>query len=596
MWLSSARSVFGEIISVPAGRARYDARSVFGEIISVPAGRARYDARSVFGEIISVPAEYRKTAPENPFIPTSSISLRRDRRMAEDSLLRNSQKPIGKIISTLEGPSPEGFSFVIEQAETAPARKDQFVSVEFEDGLVVARIETIRKTNKYFARAETVREYGKETELSSLFPIDSWEFLVADARVLGVFSKEGRVVRSTYPVSPGSTVSEIDPDKLSKFLGFDGTGLALGAVEHHKIEARVNPTRLLQKHLAILAMSGAGKSHLTSVLLEELLDRKKEQGRIAIVVIDVHGEYSSFSDPGLYQGRTILVDCTKFKIPVPDLSAREICTFNPSISASQRRLIHSAIQALRKEMRETGKTYEISDIVREIGAIEDAKKDSKSVAIGWLEDLDSSRIFSPTPLPPVEEIVSPGTMTIFDLSGITSSYTKQIVVNYVSRKLFELRKRNSIAPYAEIVEEAHNFVPQGEARENAIARGILETVAREGRKFCASLVLISQRPVRLSTTILSQCNTHIIMRVTNPNDLDHIGQSSEGISSDTLSSITGLRVGEALIVGEAINYPTFVKIRGRKSPPPRHSMGIEDAARAFEERARKRRDDSDAFL
>ncbi|MFH0961054.1 MAG: ATP-binding protein [archaeon] len=505
-------------------------------------------------------------------------------------------REIGKAISSLEGPSPDGFSFVIDRADFIPARRDQFVSVEFEDGTVVARIENIRKTNKYFARAETVREYGKDTDLSSLFPIDSWEFLVADARVLGVFASDGKIIRSTYPISPGAAVKEIEGARLSKFLGFEEKGLDIGRVEHHDIPVKINPTRLLQKHLAILAMSGAGKSHLTRVLIEELLDRKKEQGRLAVVVIDVHGEYSSFADPGLYNGRTTLVDCAKFKIPVPDLSAREICTFNPSITASQRRLINSAIATLKKNQRETGKAYEISDIVREIEAAEEGKKDSKTVAIGWLEDLDSSRIFSATGFPAVSEIIAPGILTVFDLSGITSTHTKQIIVSYVSRKLFELRKRNACPPYAEIVEEAHNFVPQGESRENAVARWILEVVAREGRKFCASLVLISQRPVRLSTTILSQCNTHIILRVTNPNDLDHIGQSSEGISSDTLSSITGLRVGEALLVGEGVNYPTFVKIRDRKSPPPRHSLGIEEAARAFEERASKRAEDADAFV
>lgn len=505
-------------------------------------------------------------------------------------------KELGKVISSLEGPSPDGFSFVIDKSSEVPVRKDQFVSVSFEDGSVVARVENVRKTNKYFARAETVRDYGKETDLSNIFPIGEWEFLVADARVLGVFSHDGRIVRSTYPVSPGSAVSEISPGSLSKFLGFEDKGLEIGSVEHHKIPVRISATRLLQKHLAILAMSGAGKSHLTRVLIEELLDRKREQGRLAVVVLDIHGEYLSFSDNGLYQGKTTVVDCTKFKIPVPDLSAREICTFNPSITASQRRLINSAIQALRTAQRETGKAYELSDIVREISASEEGKKDSKAVAIGWLEDLESSRIFSATGFPPVSDIISPGVLTVFDLSGITSTHTKQIIVNYISRKLFELRKRNAAPPYAEIVEEAHNFVPQGESRENAIARGILETVAREGRKFCASLVLISQRPVRLSTTILSQCNTHIILRVTNPNDLDHIGQSSEGISSDTLSSITGLRVGEALLVGEAVNYPTFVKIRDRKSPAPRHSLGIEDAARAFEEKSKRMSEDAGSFV
>lgn len=508
-----------------------------------------------------------------------------------------SVKEVGKVISTMEGPSPDAFSFVIDKGEGVPARKDQFVSVDFEDGSVVARIETVRKTNKYFARAETVREYGKGSELSSLFPIDSWEFLVADAKVLGVFSKEGdRIIRSTYPISPGAAVREIEGERLSRFLGFHPDGLELGSVEHHKIPVKINPTRLLQKHLAILAMSGAGKSHLVSVLIEELLDRKRGQGRLGVVALDIHGEYTCFADPGLYKGRTLVIDCAKMKIAVPDLSAHDICSFKPAITASQRRLISGAIRSLRQRLRDTGQTYDLDDIIRELEAGEEGDKKSRAVAAGWLEDLANSRLFGATAFPSIGEAVSPGILTVFDLSGVTSTLNKQIIAHCLTKELFDLRKRNAVCPYAEIVEEAHNFVPGGDSRENAVARLVLETVAREGRKFCASLVLISQRPVRLSTTILSQCNTHVIMRVTNPNDLDHIGQSSEGISSETLASITGLRVGEALIVGEAVNYPTFVRIRDRKSPPPRHSATIEDAARAYEDRAEKRGRDSEAFL
>ena len=73
------------------------------------------------------------------------------------------------------------------------------------------------------------------------------------------------------------------------------------------------------------------------------------------------------------------------------------------------------------------------------------------------------------------------------------------------------------------------------------------------------MCLISQRPVNLSTTALSQCNTHIILRVTNPNDLDHIQMSSEGIDARVAKSITSLKVGEAILVGEAVNSPVFVE-------------------------------------
>ena len=87
----------------------------------------------------------------------------------------------------------------------------------------------------------------------------------------------------------------------------------------------------------------------------------------------------------------------------------------------------------------------------------------------------------------------------------------------------------------------------------------------------------------MSTTALSQCSTHIILRVTNPYDLDHIKQTSEGIDQRTLDMITSLRTGEAIIVGEAVNYPVFFKVRKRVSQESRHETTLEKAAVEFEE-------------
>ena len=115
---------------------------------------------------------------------------------------------------------------------------------------------------------------------------------------------------------------------------------------------------------------------------------------------------------------------------------------------------------------------------------------------------------------------------------------KQMIVAYLSNKLFELRRLEKIAPFTIFLEEAHQFIPQSGAGEFMKARAIFETIAREGRKFGASLCLISQRPINLSTTVLSQCNTHMLLRVINPNDLRHISESSEGLDSSSIKLIT----------------------------------------------------------
>ena len=92
------------------------------------------------------------------------------------------------------------------------------------------------------------------------------------------------------------------------------------------------------------------------------------------------------------------------------------------------------------------------------------------------------------------------------------------------------------------------------------------------------------------------CNTNIILRITNPFDIKHVGESCEGIDSSMLDSITTLRVGEALIVGEAAGSPIFVKVRKKKTSFAAKGRDLELIARKFEEEKKKKKQDVEAFL
>ncbi len=152
------------------------------------------------------------------------------------------------------------------------------------------------------------------------------------------------------------------------------------------------------------------------------------------------------------------------------------------------------------------------------------------------------------------------------------------MVSYLANELLYLRRRGAIPPFLLVLEEAHQFCPESR-QELALPKPRIETIAREGRKFQALLCLVSQRPVRLSTTVLSQCSNQAILRTTNPYDLDHIGRSSEGIDRAALDAITTLEVGEALFVGEVVSVPAFVKIRQRKFEPKDQVPDLTEALR-----------------
>ncbi len=211
----------------------------------------------------------------------------------------------------------------------------------------------------------------------------------------------------------------------------------------------------------------------------------------------------------------------------------------------------------------------------------ESNKQLRHALLDRLYDLKSLDMFGNSDYPSWKELVRPGKAAVLDLSGVFSLRKKRVILTYFARKLFNKRKAGQAPPFAFLLEEAHQFAP---SKKSAISSSILRTMAREGRKFYASLILVSQRPVRLSTTVLSQANTNIILRVTNPYDLDHIKKSSERITKDTADIISSLPVGQALVVGEAVNHPIFVDVgRGNPRGGARHRAG--GSSQAIRERA-----------
>ncbi len=502
-------------------------------------------------------------------------------------------KEIGTVISE-PSPSPSEFAFVLN-VDGLAVRKGNFIQLETEEGTMIANVKDIYKSNRYFQRAETVREYERSGRpMSSIFPTPRWEITVGLARPLGVFSSD-TLNRATYPPSTGEKVYIAEKGLISKFLGNEDNGINIGTLRFHDLPIKLDLTRLFQKHLAILAMSGAGKSYLASVLLEELLNRR-ETGKLGVVIFDVHGEYTGFSNipqkgyvdfsenVNVFSGEDI-------SIGVPNLNVGDFSKLLPNITPVQRRELGRILNNLKITFENS---YSLEDLVESIQKDPDMNKKTKEAMASWLIGLDDLGLFGKYDYPSLKKVVEPGRATIFDLRDVIDMPRRQIIVAHIARKIFKLRRFGEICPFLIILEEAHQFIPEGE-RVARITREIFETIAREGRKFYASLCLVSQRPIRLSTTVLSQCNTHIILRVTNPYDLDHIGRSSEGITRDVLDQISTLRVGEALIVGEAINQPIFVKVRERNSQPPLHSLSLEEACNIYEKREKEELEDSDTF-
>jgi uncharacterized protein len=158
-------------------------------------------------------------------------------------------------------------------------------------------------------------------------------------------------------------------------------------------------------------------------------------------------------------------------------------------------------------------------------------------------------------------------ITIFDLAGVPSEVI-DLVVGLITRILYEtMFWGRDIAgvgrdrPLLMVFEEAHQYLPSGEARFiQGYARRSVQRVLKEGRKYGFGALVVSQRPAEVDETILSQCGTFIALRLTNGSDQSRVRNTVP----DELTGLTGLlpvlRTGEALVLGDAMQIPSRVRV------------------------------------
>ena len=480
---------------------------------------------------------------------------------------------IGVVVSE-EGPSTRVVEFVV--VGDTPVHQGQYVAMDYSEGTLIALVEDVKKTNRYFEHVETVKEYYSTTTMDTQFPVNEWEFTLAVSKPLLVI-KDGTIKRPTYPPPPGTSVYVPSSELLFKVLNFKENGINIGAVQFHDVPVKLGVSETFQKHLAILAMSGAGKSYLTTVIIEELLKRSKEDGRLAVVLFDVHGEYTGFADASSpFKTQTQIFN--DVKISVPNLTEGMLVSmFQSEASGIQRRELSNVIKAMKSR-----NGYDLNDMIEYLYSNRSIHEKTRQALISSLINLNETGLFASYEKPALQSVVKPGTLSIFNLHDVIGERKRVLIVTYVLNRLFELRRSGKIPPTVVIIEEAHNFAPEGKSVKDVPSKSIIDTIAREGRKFGLSLVLISQRPVKLSTTALSQCNTQIILRITNPRDLNHISESAEAIDRRSLEMLTSLTPGEALVIGAAVRMPVFIKVRKKVTPEGRYEKSLEEMAIEWE--------------
>ncbi len=176
---------------------------------------------------------------------------------------------------------------------------------------------------------------------------------------------------------------------------------------------------------------------------------------------------------------------------------------------------------------------------------------------------------------PMDNLLRPMSLSVIDLAGI-DQWIADFVVDKVLRETWGRSTIEGLArPVFIVLEEAHNFVSAG--RDQGSASFIIKRIASEGRKFGIFLVLITQRPYRIHQDTLSQCNSQVIMRLTNPEDQNAVRRASESISESLLEDLPGLNVGEAVVLGPLVRVPVMVRVGQRVSQEGGSDIDVVDA-------------------
>lgn len=154
---------------------------------------------------------------------------------------------------------------------------------------------------------------------------------------------------------------------------------------------------------------------------------------------------------------------------------------------------------------------------------------------------------------------------ILDISGLPNEVAGPLAA-MLARLLFQYKVYQTVAerkrdPVVLVCEEAHRYVPDRGEAEYAAAQTAIRRIAREGRKYGIGLMLVSQRPADVESTVISQCGTWLVLRLTNAADQQHVSRFlPDGLSGMT-KALPNLAQQEAIFVGEGAAMPARVRIR-----------------------------------
>ena len=430
----------------------------------------------------------------------------------------------------------------------------EYVTIEYDGKKVLGMIENLIRGND--ALNVDINDFKAIRKISQVGA--EGIYIRGKVMILGDVNDNLKLPRT--PVLPGTEIKLADRDTLNEIFKVNNP-IKLGClVNQSDVDVNVEANPILSRHLAILAMTGAGKSNTVSVLINEMLSYF-----VPVFVFDMHGEYVGANFPN---GE---VNVIKPKINPVYMSFHEIKRLVniPSNGYIQERHFRRAFKTAKEMVRSgTAHTNNFLQIIYDILLSDSQEEGSDKQIVDVMNKIDDSmdkyaNIFDNN-IGNILTNIKIGHVNVLDLSQSDESIAN-VLVSHIMRNALQMRKnavhgkdeRALDFPVFFILEEAHILAPN---KRDSDSKRWIQRVAREGRKFGLGLCLVSQSPKTVDHDALSQMNNMIILRLVEPEDQRHVQSASESLSQDLVNQLPSLNVGEAVVLGLMSKVPTLVKI------------------------------------
>ena len=385
----------------------------------------------------------------------------------------------------------------------------------------------------------------------------------ANVKILGLLEelKKCQTILPEIPPLPGTDVFEAKPDELeSIFNPTNDEWLRVGTLLRQKdVGVKININKVATRHLGILAMTGMGKSNVVTLIAKAV-----SQIPGTMVIFDYHDDYKGLRIrnanliPAKINPRLLSADKFADVIEIRD------------IADIQKTILSKVFDDDLK--KKTGDDF-WQTLEENIKNLEHLEKRNKSSAERVRDKVKEAQrrltnILHADAADPVA-MIRDGKINIISLLELNEKQAN-IAISFYLESLLSDRKnaKNQIhsegsgfvrfkSPILVVVEEAHVFIPKQEYTDT---KYFAAKVAREGRKFGVGLIVVSQRPRSIDSNVLSQLGSLAIMKVVQQEDQTQIASTSESLTTNLTEQLTSLNPGEALLVGQWVNLPSFAKI------------------------------------